>query len=154
MNVLLDTNLLARMAQPGTAGCQVAHDATDALGRRGDTACLVPQVLYELWAVATRPVAVNGLGFSASQATAELSRVLALFPLLADTPAIFPEWHRLVTAHAVMGRNAHDARLVAAMMVHGLTHVLTFNVGDFARFPGIIALDPAVVAAPPPPPAP
>lgn len=152
MNVLLDTNILARMAQPGTAAYQVALDATDALGRRGDTPCLLPQVLYELWVVATRPAAVNGLGFSAAQATAELARVQALFPLLADTPAIFPEWQRLVTAHAVMGRNAHDTRLVAAMIVHGLTHILTFNVGHFVRYPGIIALDPAAVTAPPPPP--
>jgi predicted nucleic acid-binding protein len=154
MNILLDTNILARMAQPGSAAYQVALDATNALGRRGDTPCLLPQVLYELWVVATRPVAVNGLGFTVAQAAAELARVLALFPLLADTPAIFPEWQRLVTAHAVMGRNAHDARLVAAMAVHGLTHVLTFNVGHFTRFPGITALDLAVVAAPPPPPAP
>jgi hypothetical protein len=104
MNVLLDTNILARMAQPGTAAYQVALDATDALGRRGDTPCLLPQVLYELWVVATRPAAVNGLGLSAAQATAELARVLALFPLHADTPAIFPEWQRLVTTHAVLGR--------------------------------------------------
>jgi hypothetical protein len=106
MNVLLDTNILARMAQPGTAASQVALDATDALGRRGDTPCLLPQVLYELWVVGTRPAAVNGLGFSAAQAAAELARVQALFPLLADTPAIFPQWQRLVTAHAVLGRNA------------------------------------------------
>jgi predicted nucleic acid-binding protein len=154
MNVLLDTNILARMAQPGTAACVVAHDATDALGRRGDTPCLVPQVLYELWVVATRPTAVNGLGFSTAQATAELVRVQSLFPLLADTPAVFPEWQRLVSAHGVMGRNAHDARLVAAMTVHGITHLLTFNMGHFARFSGITVLDPAVLAAPPTPPGP
>ena len=89
-----------------------------------------------------------------AQATAELSRVQPLFPLLTDTPAIFAEWQRLVTAHGVMGRNAHDARLVAAMNVHGLTHLLTFNTGHFTRYPGITALNPAVVAAPSPPPTP
>ncbi|HJT76516.1 MAG TPA: PIN domain-containing protein [Gemmataceae bacterium] len=153
MNVLLDTNILARLAEPGTVASQVAHDAVRALPLRGDVPCLVPQVLYELWVVATRPVAANGLGFTPAQADAELARVLTLFPLFfPDTAAIFPEWRRLVVAHQVSGRNAHDTRLVAAMAVHGLTHLLTFNTAHFARFPGITVLDPAVIAVAPPPP--
>jgi hypothetical protein len=49
---------------------------------------------------------------------------------------------------AVVGKNGHDARLVAAMMVHGLTHLLTFNVQDFRRYPGITAVTPADVLTP------
>lgn len=148
MNVLLDTNILARMAQPGTAPYRTAVDAVNALQLRGDIPCLVPQVLHELWVVATRPPAVNGLGYTAAQADAELTRVLGLFPLLfPDTAAIFAEWRKLVTTYQVLGRNAHDTRLVAAMAVHGITHILTFNTGDFARYPGVTALDPAAVAA-------
>lgn len=148
MNVLLDTNILARMAQPGTPPYQVAVDAVNALQHRGDVLCLVPQVLYEFWVVATRPVATNGLGLTAAQADAELTRVLALVPrILADKAAISPEWRKLVTSHQVLGRSAHDARLVAAMTVHGLTHLLTFNTADFARYPGVTAIDPASLAA-------
>jgi predicted nucleic acid-binding protein len=152
MNVLLDTNILGRMVEVGHPQHRLAHDAADALGRRGDVLYLVPQGLYELWAVATRPLTANGLGFTPNQAAAELARLQTLFPLLSDTPAIFPEWQRLVVAHQVSGKVAHDARLVAAMTVHGLTHILTFNTQDFARYPGITALDPAAVAAPPPTP--
>jgi hypothetical protein len=36
----------------------------------------------------------------------------------------------------------HDARLVAVMRVHGLTHVLTFNPTDFTRYPGITVVRP------------
>ena len=36
------------------------------------------------------------------------------------------------------------------MRTHRLTHLLTFNVADFARFPGITILDPLAVAAPAP----
>jgi predicted nucleic acid-binding protein len=154
MNVLLDTNILGRMIEVRHAQHRIAHDAADALGRRGDAPCLVPQVLYELWAVATRPTAANGLGFTPNQAAAELARLQGIFPLLPDTPDIFPEWQRLVVVHQVSGKPAHDARLVAAMAVHGVTHILTFNTQDFARYPGIAALDPAAVAAPPPPPNP
>jgi predicted nucleic acid-binding protein len=151
MNVLLDTNILSRMAQPGHVQHQAALDATTALRFRGDVLCLVPQVLYEYWVVATRPAAVIGLGFPVPVVAAELIRIMSFFPLLPDTATIFPEWERLVTAHHVTGKNAHDARLVVAMSVHGLTHLLTFNTADFARYPGVTALDPAVVAPPPPP---
>jgi hypothetical protein len=47
MNVLLDTNILSRMAQPGHVLHQAAFDATAALRLRGDALCLVPQILYE-----------------------------------------------------------------------------------------------------------
>jgi hypothetical protein len=46
-----------------------------------------------------------------------------------------------------MGKPAHDARLVAAMERHGLTHLLTFNLVDFQRYAGLELLDPHQVAA-------
>jgi predicted nucleic acid-binding protein len=151
MSVLLDTNILTRLAQHTHPMHATARDAVAALQAGGKAIFTVPQNLYEFWAVATRPVAVNGLGLTAAEADTELVRLEALFPLLADTPAILAEWRRLVVAHGILGRNGHDARLVAAMLVHGLPDILTFNVADFTRFPGITVLNPAVVTTPPPP---
>src|SRR5260370_29571164 len=101
MNVLVDSNLLLREVQPGHVQHRAAVDAGNALRLRGDVLCLVAQVLYEFWAVATRPTAVNGLGFSAAQAATELTRFKSLFQLLADSPAIFPECESLVTTYSV-----------------------------------------------------
>jgi predicted nucleic acid-binding protein len=151
MSVLLDTNILVRLALHADPLHATARAAVTALQHRGETLHLVPQNLYEFWVVATRPVVVNGLGFTAGQAAAELARLQTLFALLPDTPAMFTQWQQLVTTHNVLGKNAHDARLVAAMLVHGVSHLLTFNVADFSRFPGIAVLDPAIVAAPPSP---
>jgi predicted nucleic acid-binding protein len=151
MSVLLDSNILTRLAQHTHPMHATAQGAVTALQRGGEALFIVPQNLYEFWVVATRPVAVNGLGFTAAQADAELARLEALFPLLPDTPAIFAAWRRLVAAHGVLGKNAHDARLVAAMTAHGMTHLLTFNGADFARFPGISILDPGAVVSPPTP---
>jgi predicted nucleic acid-binding protein len=151
MSVLLDTNVLARLAQHTHPMHATARDAVSALHRGGKALSVVPQNLYEFWVVAPRPVAVNGLGLTAPQADAELARFEALFTLHQDTAAILVEWRRLVAAYNVLGKNAHDARLVAAMLVHGLTHLLTFNVADFTRFPGIAVLDPGAVSAAPSP---
>jgi predicted nucleic acid-binding protein len=148
MNVLLDTNVLARSAQPGHPQHQTALDAVSALQLRGDRPCLVPQVLYELWVVATRPKSENGLALTPAGADRELARVEAFFPLLPDTAAVFTEWRRLVVNHHVSGRTAHDARFVAAMAVHGITHLLTFNTTHYSRYPGITVLDPAVLPLP------
>lgn len=60
-----------------------------------------------------------------------------------DSDDVYPEWRRLVVTHAVSGKKAHDARLVAAMTVNGITHILTFNVDDFTRYAGINVLHPA-----------
>jgi len=49
----------------------------------------------------------------------------------------------LVQQHSVSGKPARDARIAAAMIVHGITHILTLNVGDFKRFPKITVLHPA-----------
>jgi len=62
--------------------------------------------------------------------------------LLRDTPGVYDEWRRLVATHAASGKAAHDARLVAAMMIHEITHILTFNGSDFKRYPGITVLHP------------
>jgi predicted nucleic acid-binding protein len=145
MSVLIDTNLLTRSVQPGSPQFQSAVTALRELPVRGERLCVVPQVLYEYWAVATRPANVNGLGLTTTEARDEQLRVLSLAAFLADTPDVFLEWQRLVVAHDVKGKNAHDARLVAAMNVHGLTRLLTFNGVDFARYPGIVIVDPQTV---------
>jgi predicted nucleic acid-binding protein len=145
MSVLLDTNILTRSAQPGHPMHNDALDALDTLRKRGEDLCVIPQNLYEFWVVATRPVTVNGLGMTVSQAEAEVSSIKRLFRFLNDIPGVYTEWERLVSQYAVAGRNAHDARLVAAMMVHGIAHLLTFNAGDFKRFSGITVLAPADV---------
>jgi predicted nucleic acid-binding protein len=77
----------------------------------------------------------------------ELTRLKSLFPLLPDTPAIYPAWERLVVQYQVSGKSAHDARLVAAMQVHRLTGILTFDRTGFARYAGIEVLHPADVVA-------
>ena len=70
-----------------------------------------------------------------------------LFSLLPDAPAIYPEWRRLVVDYSVSGVQVYDARLTAAMIVHHVTHILTFNTSDFARYApeGIVAVDPTTV---------
>lgn len=40
------------------------------------------------------------------------------------------------------GFRSYDTRLVASMLVHRVTHILTFNVEDFRRYPDITVVHP------------
>jgi len=71
-----------------------------------------------------------------------LQRFKSLFTLLPDTPEIYPRWETLVAHHQVSGKLAHDARLVAAMQVHRLNSILTFDKAGFSRYDRIEVLDP------------
>lgn len=143
MRVLVDTNILLRRIHRRHPQHRQTREALAAVVERGDVLCVTAQILIEFWAVCTRPVEANGLGLLPVHAARILSRIEALAVRLSDeTDAVFAEWKRLVAAHGVSGKKVHDARIVAAMSVHGVTCVLTFNVDDFKRYPGISPIRP------------
>lgn len=148
MSTLLDTNILTRLAQPDHAQHAAARNAVRLLLERGEQLCVVPQNLYEFWAVATRLAAENGLVLTIAEAEAELSQIKRLFTLYRDERGILPHWEQLVTIHKVKGKTSHDARLVAAMERHGLTQLLTFNIEHFARFARITVISPEQLSQP------
>jgi predicted nucleic acid-binding protein len=135
---LLDTSVLLRAIQRQNPQLRaLARDAIRRLYRAGDTLCVCPQNLIELWGVCTRPTGVNGLALSAGDAEKYIARGEAFFRLLPDTAEIYPEWERLVSVHQVAGLKVHDARLVAAMNVNEITSIVTFDIDDFKRYPEI-----------------
>lgn len=148
MDVLIDTNILVRGVHRSAARHREAILALRALRGRGDRICLVPQNLYEFWAVATRPVENNGLGLTPAQAHRVTGRIEELCAVFRDPGELYDEWRRLIVSHAVSGKKTHDARLVAAMTLLGVSHILTFNLGDFARYTGIHVIDPASLDLP------
>ncbi len=115
MRILLDTNLLLRLGDRGSPSHGEAVAAVDWLHAHGQECAIVPQVLYEYWVVATRPVNVNGLGMETGVVEQALEKWATLVKLHRDERGVFGYWRDLVSAHEVKGKNAHDARLVAAM---------------------------------------
>lgn len=141
MKILLDTNVLCRLADRGHPFHSAADDAVRLLRDSGHALCIVPQVLHEYWVVVTRPTVDNGLGMSPEVVDKAIDLWLELFTLLRDERGIFAAWRDLIRLHKVIGKSAHDARLVAAMQRHNISHLLTFNVADFKRYPGIELID-------------
>ncbi len=138
MSYLLDTNILLRIVDSNHPMNADAVEAIDSL-RTSDTPLFIAtQNLIELWNVCTRPLEKNGLGLTLTRTKTEVEKLKNLFVLLPDTSEIYEEWERLVTRYEVRGVNVHDTRLVALMLIHRVSHILTFNVKDFRRFDAFI----------------
>jgi len=142
VDVLVDTNLILRRIHRAHPQHRAAREAILRLTEDGNRICVASQNLVEVWVVATRPLESNGLGLTPSQAERVLARVESSVFRLPESDDVYREWRRLVVAHGVSGKKTHDARIVAAMLVHGLKHVLTFNASDFSRYSTIVVLDP------------
>jgi predicted nucleic acid-binding protein len=147
MKVLVDTNVLTRVAHRNHPHTPLADAALQRLWVDGHELRIVPQVLYEYWSVATRPPDNNGLGFPPDLVAADVERFKSVFAVLRDERGVLEPWQRIALDCRALGKQAHDAHLVAAMQKHGLTHILTFNTGDFARYPNVATLSPSAVVA-------
>ena len=147
MAYLIDSSVLARLANSADPFHAVAAKAVLEVHRRGEVLHVTPQNFVEFRNLATRPTAVNGLGLSPSAAEAKAAVFEATFPLLVETPDIYPAWKALVEALGIIGKQVHDARLVAVCHVHAVTHLMTFNLSHFVRLarigPGVVVVDPA-----------
>ena len=100
--ILLDTNLLTRMTRAHDPQSGIARAAIQALFGRGERLIVVPQNLYEFWAVATRPPGAppagrNGLGMTPVQAAQWLrffQRRFTLLPDCAELSSLGKHWSR------------------------------------------------------------
>lgn len=146
MSFLIDTNVLLRSIETEHAMYVEAVSATSTLLDRGEALYVISQNLIEFWRTCTRPSDKNGFGMTTSQALVELKRIESIFPRLPDVPDLYEHWRKLVLTHKVLGVQVHDARLVAAMQVHGIKHILTFNVQDFRRYTEITVVHPREIA--------
>ncbi len=146
MTTLIDTNILLRFVEPNDPEYGLVRKAVRALTEKGETLCYATQNLVEFWNVCTRPQLKNGFGLTPAEADARATLIESRFRLLPDNERVHREWRRLVVAHSVTGVQVHDARLVAAMLAHGVSHLLTLNDRDFARYPGISVLHPRDLA--------
>lgn len=145
---IADANILVRLADPADSHHAIAQNAVKSLRMSGAIVRTVPQAIYEFWVVATRPQDKNGMGLNFTDAETFVDYFIRVFWPIPDDPATLTFWRHLIARHKVIGKQAHDARYIAALQAHGLTHLLTFD-SDFNRYTaeGITVVHPANVSA-------
>ncbi len=146
MAYLLDTNILVRLADRGGHESRLATRAVKTLLRQGESLNVLAQNLIEFWTVATRPESTNGLGMSPETALDYSLHFESAFQPLDELPGIYEEWRGLVSSHRVVGIASYDARIVAAMILHGIDKILTFDPAHFRRYSEVEVVEPPNVS--------
>jgi len=139
---LIDTNILLRLSDRGSAHHSVCIEALEMLKSRNDALYICTQNLIEYFVVATRPQQVNGLGKSVEQGLSDIHIFRSLFDWLPEVEGVDVIWELLVAKYQVIGKQAHDARLVALMILHGVSNLITLNTTHFQRYTEIRAISP------------
>ena len=143
---LVDSNVLLRWVKPNHRDYPVIVSAADAILRHDGVLCYTSQNVGEFWNACTRPVDRNGYGLS-PQETDRLAKTFEeKLRLLPDSLSVHEEWRSILVTHSVSGVQVHDARWVAAMRVHRVKCILTFNDKDFARYTDVAAVHPRSVS--------
>jgi len=149
MLINLDTGILLRLLDRNDPQHASIRQALRMFRARGDEAVSSPQNLAEFWNVCTRPSSARGgFGLSIQETDRRVRLLERLFRILPDSAPAYPLWRQILVQYGVQGVQVHDARLVAWMQTHGITHILTLNAPDFARYSGITAWTPQNVLAP------
>lgn len=145
MAVLVDTNVLIFSVQQGHVWHEESIAAIERLLTANEAVYVLPQNIAEFWNVCTRPTGKNGLGLTPQETADRMKGLDAILSVLHDTPEVYTRWRRLLVDHAVKGIQVHDARIAAAMQVHGIARLLTYNPRDFSRYAGITPVLPGDV---------
>ena len=108
--------------------------------------CYTSQNVSEFWNTCTRPLDRNGYGLTPKEADRRAHFFEDRLRLLPDSLAVHNEWRQMLVTHGISGVQVHDARLVAAMRVHGVQRILSFNNADFVRYRDIEAVNPRMLS--------
>jgi len=147
--LLVDTNILIRSVQPRDPAYGVVTAALSQLVSANAVLYYTSQNLGEFWNALTRPIVRNGFGLSPQEADGQARQIEGRLRLLYDSALVHHEWRQMLVDYGISGVQVHDARLVAAMRVHGVKRILTLNAKDFRRFLDIEAVLPQDLIAVP-----
>lgn len=144
--VFVDTNILLTAVTPARPLHSVAVAVLNDWPESGRELFASGQVLREWLVVATRPIEVNGLGLSLEDALHDISAFRSRLILLEETERVGIRLLDLVARYSSVGKQIHDANIVATALTHDVPRILTCNAADLRRFaPEIEILDLAEV---------
>jgi predicted nucleic acid-binding protein len=138
----VDTNVLIYATNAHSPWHQQATAVLNAARQRGVNFVISPQILREYLVTATRPAPTPLLRSSEALENVEIYQ--KEFRVVADSPEVSAILVALVRRYDVLGKQVHDTNLVATMLTHCVSYLLTHNVSDFVRFSQEITVIPMI----------
>lgn len=136
--VLLDTNVLVAATDEARSGHARAREF---LADEDRELIVTAQVVREYLVMATRPQDVNGLGLPGDIAASNLDDLLTGVEVLPDSGAAMSVLVGFVHRDLALGKQIHDANLVAQALHHRLDVIVTDNPRHLRRFADLITIE-------------
>ncbi len=141
LSLFLDTNVLVYASLAHSPLSQKAQQAIQSYSQAGADIWISRQIIREFLATLTRPQ-VFAQQASATSLRTEVELFTRQYHVAEDSADVTERLLQIIGFVAVGGKQIHDANIVATMQVYGITHLLTHNVSDFARFFHLITVIP------------
>ena len=130
--IFIDTNILLTATDESRQGHIAARRLVSESGPNGLHLAVSGQILREYLVVATRPLNANGLGLATTDAISNVRTFLRYVECFEESRASTTKLLEIGEAIQLRGKRFHDANIVATMLAHGIDHLVTDNLDDFA----------------------
>jgi predicted nucleic acid-binding protein len=137
---MLDTSVLLAATDEGRPEHEGALRVVNEWPGKGVILYSSGQLLREYLAVATRPAGKNGLGLPLTDALRNVRAIRGRTTVLADGDRVVDRLLGLLGDVSCCGKQIHDANVVATMLAHQVSTVVTMNLDDFKRFATYVSL--------------
>ncbi len=129
----VDTNILLRAMIPRMNRHTEAEELVQRMWGSSVELCINRQVIREYIVQATHPNNLNP-ALTISQVMNQMEIITSLFRVADETVAVTNHLFQLLKTYPTLGKQIHDANLVATMLANQIDTLLTMNVSDFKRF--------------------
>ncbi|MEH1901458.1 type II toxin-antitoxin system VapC family toxin [Nostoc sp.] len=140
-SVFIDTNILVYANLALSPFHVQATERLQAFAEQGIDLWISRQTLREYLAAMTRRGDLTG-NIPITSLVADVRYFASYFRLVEDNLLVTERLLALMEEIPSGGKQVHDANIVATMLVYGIPQLLTHNIGDFARFSGLITVLP------------
>ncbi len=140
-SVFIDTNVLVYATLAYSPLQQEAQQAIQTQVQVGATLWISRQIIREYLATLTRPQTFS-LPVPIATLIKEITSFESQFQIAEDGPRVAERLLSLLTRLPTGGKQIYDANIVATMMIHGVTQILTHNTRDFNRYSQMITVIP------------
>jgi len=132
--LFLDTNILLIATDESRPHHRLARRIITAHNRSGIHLGISGQIIREYLVVATRSQEANGLGLDSADALNNTEAFRQRLVFFDETEAVSIKLRLLTKNYRLIGKRIHDANVVATMLTHSLSKLITENQGDFSVF--------------------
>lgn len=145
--LFIDANILIYATRPASPWHTLAREAIDQALANSVDLVVSPQVLREYLADTTRP-APDGSHTPLADALDNVAVFRTALRVLEENGAVVDMLLAQLRQVSALGRQTHDANIVATMRAHGVRRLLTHNADDFARYNHLITVVPLESSTP------